>query len=81
MDSEKEKMLSGELYDADDPELVAERDRARELTRRYDRTTPDDREKRRDLLEELLGSVGDECHVEAPIRCDYSYNIHVGDGF
>jgi len=30
MGSEKEKMLNGELYDADDPELVAERKRARE---------------------------------------------------
>lgn len=35
MGSEKEKMLNGELYDADDPELVAEREQARELTRRY----------------------------------------------
>ncbi len=32
MNNEKEKMLNGELYDADDPELVAERERARDLT-------------------------------------------------
>lgn len=81
MGDEKEKMLNGELYDADDPELIAERERARHLTTRYNRTAPDDGEKQREILEELLGSLGDECHVEPPFRCDYGYNIHLGDNF
>ncbi|MFC4249396.1 sugar O-acetyltransferase [Natribaculum luteum] len=81
MDSEKEKMLNGELYDADDPELVAERKRARDLTRRYNRTTAHDQTERRELLEELLGSCGEECEIEPPFRCDYGYNIHVGENF
>ncbi len=81
MTSEKEKMLNGELYDATAPALVAERTRARELTREYNRTAPDDDGKRRDLLEELLGSIGDECHVEPPFRCDYGSNVHVGANF
>ncbi len=38
MDSEKEKMLAGELYDPADPELAEERRRAREYTRRFNRT-------------------------------------------
>lgn len=42
MPSEREKMLRGGLYDASDPQLVAERQRARELTREYDRTTGND---------------------------------------
>jgi maltose O-acetyltransferase len=33
--SEKEKMLAGELYRANDPELVAERKRAKVLCQRY----------------------------------------------
>lgn len=81
MASEKNKMLNGELYDADDPELVEERERARELTRRYNETTPSESERRRDLLGELFGSVSEEIHVEPPFRCDYGYNIHVGDNF
>ncbi|UPV72924.1 sugar O-acetyltransferase [Halorussus limi] len=81
MGSEKEKMLNGELYDADAPELRAERERARELTRRYNRTGADDRETRRQILEELLGSLGDECEIEPPFRCDYGYNVHVGENF
>lgn len=31
------------------------------------------------MLEELLESLGDECHIEPPLRCDYGYNIHVGE--
>jgi maltose O-acetyltransferase len=78
MATEKEKMLNGDLYDAGDPELVAEREHARTLTRRYNRTTADDRRERRELLDELFGSCGDDCHIEPPFRCDYGYNIHVG---
>lgn len=81
MVSEKERMLNGELYDAGDLELVAERERARDLTRRYNHTTVDDQSERRELLEELLGSVGEEYAIEPPFRCDYGYNIHVGENF
>ncbi|XVH33670.1 maltose acetyltransferase domain-containing protein (plasmid) [Haloferacaceae archaeon DSL9] len=81
MVSEKEKMLNGELYDAGDAELAAERKRARKLTRRYNRTSEADAGDRRRLLEELLGSRGRECRVEPPFRCDYGYNIHAGENF
>jgi maltose O-acetyltransferase len=81
MASEKEKMLNGRLYDADDPELVAEREHARGLTKRYNRTTTHDQSERRELLDALLGSHGEECEIEPPFRCDYGYNIHVGENF
>jgi len=81
MTSEKEKMLAGELYDPSAPELVADHERASELCRRYNRTTPSDGERRAALLEELFGSVGADPHVEPPFRCDYGDQIAVGDGF
>ena len=81
MESEKEKMLSGQLYDASDPQLVAERERARDLTRRYNRTAAGDAGERRELLESLLGSLGDDCEIEPPFRCDYGYNLHAGENF
>ncbi len=81
MVSEKEKMLAGELYDPADPELAEERRRAREYTRRFNRTDETETEVRRSLLEELFGSTGEDPHVEPPFRCDYGYNVHVGDGF
>jgi len=81
MPSEKEKMLAGELYDPSDPELVADRKRARTLTRQYNGTTADETGRRRDIVDELFGSTGDDCYVEPPFRCDYGYNIHVGENF
>jgi maltose O-acetyltransferase len=81
MGSEREKMLNGALYDPTDPELVADRNRVRRITKRYNATVPDDVAERRALLESLLGSVGDECQIEPPFRCDYGDNMHVGEDF
>ncbi len=76
--SEKEKMLAGDLYHPGGDELVAERERARELTRQYNDAAPAERD---ELLAELFGSGGSDATVEPEFRCDYGYNIHVGEGF
>ncbi len=81
MNTETAKMLAGEPYDPLDPALVADRERARDLTRRYNRTRAGDDEERRRLLEELFGTGGGSAAVEPPFRCDYGYNLHVGEGF
>lgn len=57
--SEKQKMLAGELYLATDPELVAERKRARRLTRLYNQTTEEELETRSQLLKDLFAELGD----------------------
>jgi maltose O-acetyltransferase len=71
--SEKEMMLAGEPYDPFDPVLVRDRDRARELTRRFDETLATDPAARQALLEKLFGSIGPDATVEPPFRCDYGY--------
>lgn len=81
MVSEKEKMLRGDLYDADDPTLEAEHEEVRKLTRKFNNTIETDHEKRRSLLRELFGSAGQNIEAKPPFRCDYGYNIHTGDGF
>jgi maltose O-acetyltransferase len=79
--TERARMLAGELYDASDPELVAERERARRLTRAYGETTETETERRRELLAELFGSIGEGIEIEPPLHCDYGSNVHVGDEF
>ena len=74
----KERMLAGEPYLADDPELAADALRAAELSRAYNDTVPADAAGRRRLLEELLGSVGDDVEIRQPFRVDYGYQIHIG---
>jgi len=74
-------MLAGEPYDPSDPDLVAERERARRLTRRFKDADANDDGGRRELLDELFGSIGERVTVEPPFRCDYGYNVRVGDDF
>jgi len=58
------------LYDAEDPELVAERARAGPPIE-YNTTTGADADRRAELLTELFGSVRGKPHVEPPFRCEY----------
>ncbi|MCT8139932.1 acetyltransferase [Anaerobacillus sp. CMMVII] len=81
MRTEKEKMLNGELYQAGDPELVRDRVNARRLTRLYNDSIETDDQKRTELLKELFGSTGENLFIEPAFRCDYGYNIHVGENF
>ncbi|MGB2991079.1 MAG: sugar O-acetyltransferase, partial [Paenisporosarcina sp.] len=81
MTSEKEKMLNGELYNAADPKLLKERLNARRLTRLYNETLESDDIKRAELVKELLGSSQKNLYIEPTFRCDYGYNIHVGENF
>lgn len=74
-------MLAGELYDASDPELVMERKRARRLTRRFNASDETESLRREELIRELFGEVGEEFEIEPPFRCDYGYNISVGEDF
>lgn len=68
-------MLSGEDYNASDPELLAERQRCRELWQRYNMESSD--AERSKILEEILGYPTD-ASIQAPFFCDYGYNIKLG---
>lgn len=47
MKTEKEKMIAGEMYRPDDPELVRDRINARRLVRLYNETTEEETDKRK----------------------------------
>lgn len=81
MITEKQKMLAGDLYVPNDPELLKEREVARIKTHEYNRTTDVEKTRRVQLLKDLLGSTGENVYMEPNVRVDYGYNIHVGDNF
>ncbi|MGG4265909.1 sugar O-acetyltransferase [Peribacillus simplex] len=81
MITEKEKMVNGELYIAADPELIRDREHARKLTRLYNQTTEKEGNERTALLKQLFGSIGTNIYIEPTFRCDYGYNITVGENF
>ncbi|MFT3820599.1 MAG: sugar O-acetyltransferase [Rubrivivax sp.] len=76
MRSEKAKMLAGDLYDPADPELQAERRRARSLCRQLQSAEPGDQAA---LLQALLGNAAG-LSVTPPFFCDYGYNLKLGSG-
>jgi maltose O-acetyltransferase len=79
MPSEREKMLAGELYDPLDPELVRDRDRARDLCQALNATREADRDERRRILRALFGAGGDTVWMQPPFWCDYGSNIALGE--
>jgi len=80
MRTEKQKMLAGDPYRADDPELVADQARAAAWMVRYTAALGAPAGARAALLAEGLGAVGAGTVVRPPFHCDYGYNIRLGDG-
>jgi maltose O-acetyltransferase len=76
--SAKELMLAGELYDAQDRALLAERAQTRLACERYNGTPFADRDARDAILRGLLASFGDGAEVMAPFECDYGWQISIG---
>lgn len=79
--SEKERMLAGRLYIADDPELKEGFMRRRRLLHEIDHLEWDDLDGRMRLMKELFGQMGEGSYVEMPFHCDYGSNIRVGKNF
>lgn len=78
MPTEREKMLAGELYDPMDPELVAARERARDLCQDLNATRESEKDERQRILLALFGTGGDSVWMQPPFFCDYGANIHLG---
>lgn len=81
MKTEKGKMIAGELYNPSDKTLVIDREVCRRKTRLYNQTLESELAEREKMIKNLFGSTGQHIYVEPTFRCDYGYNIHVGDYF
>ena len=79
MSTEKEKMIAGELYRSADETLSRDRLRARQLIHRYNHSWRKST-LRQQILADLFGQVT-EAYIEPTFRCDYGYNIFLGNNF
>ncbi len=71
-------MLSGALYKADDPELVADRQACQRLLDVFNAIGADDDDLRHQLLCELLASLGSGSVILPRFQCDYGTHITIG---
>jgi maltose O-acetyltransferase len=78
MSTERQKMLAGEMYDPLEPELVAARERARDLCQQLNATRESQEAERRRILTDLFGAGGDSVWMQPPFYCDYGANIELG---
>lgn len=76
--SMRERMLAGDLYIADDPEIAEQSATALELMETYNATSVRQRALRRRLLEQLLGAIGEGTEIRPPFYVDYGANITFG---
>ncbi len=76
--SMRERMLAGALYIADDPELAERSAAALDLVAAYNATSVRQGPLRRQLLEQLLGAVGEGTEIRPPFSVDYGSHIRIG---
>lgn len=76
--SEKQKMLTGQLYRPTCPELQAEQVENRHWMQRYNDATDLVNTQRLELLAAHFAEVGAGTIVRPPFYCDYGYNIELG---
>jgi maltose O-acetyltransferase len=76
--SMRDRMLAGEPYLADDPQLGRESTRAQVLTRRFNTLPPEDHDGRRAVVTELFAAFGEDSEIRPPLQCDYGYQTSFG---
>lgn len=79
--SERERMLSGELYYSPDQELTQMHIKCHEILDEFNQTKFNDFRTREILAHKLFKSVGENCFINKPFYCDYGVNITVGNNF
>lgn len=73
-----ERMLAGDLYIADDPEIARRQRHAMRLAARYQAAYTEDADAARAVLADLLATVGEGVDVRPPLYVDYGSNISIG---
>src|SRR5699024_5220079 len=64
-----------------DPELVKERQYARQLVERFNALGEMNPTASNTVIRQLFGHVGEKCEVHPQFKCDYGYNIYVDEDF
>ena len=81
LEEQKEHMLSGAMYNDLSPELIKAREDAVFLTNEYNASFGKDKKTREELLRKLVKKMGQNAHFEPSFRCEFGFNITLGDNF
>ena len=81
MKTEREIMLSAQLYASADKELVALRKACKRRVALYNQVAHEEEDQVQDLLVDMLGAVGEGSYIEPDVYIDYGKNVYVGEAF
>jgi maltose O-acetyltransferase len=81
LEQQRRHILAGHVYNDLTAELIAARERTVLLTEEYNASFGQPADQRRAILDRLLLHVGEGAHFEPTFRCEFGYDISVGDGF
>lgn len=70
---------SQKIYFCTDEELAKQQTQCLEILYDYNQTRPSEGEKRGEILQRLLGAVGDNCYLEPPLRANWGRHTYLGD--
>lgn len=79
--TEEEKLLAGKIFDPVSPELANRKRKAHTISVDYGMTHEDETEKRRAMLEDMLGGVGKNVRIQGPVFFNYGCHTFIDDNF
>ena len=77
--TQEEKILAGKVFDPVSPELVAIKRKAHNMCVDYGMTHEDEAEKRRAMLEDVLGGIGENARIQGPVFFNYGCHTTIGN--
>jgi maltose O-acetyltransferase len=81
LEAQRAHILAGRMYNDLTPELISARQRAVMLSTAYNDSFGAPQADREALLRDLLDQVGPGAHFEPTFRCEFGYNISLGESF
>ncbi|OZC83961.1 O-acetyltransferase [Rhodococcus sp. 06-412-2C] len=81
LDMQRSIIRTGAMYNDTTPELVKARERTLVASDSYNASFGRPVAEREALLSEFLGSIGTRVFFEPTFRCEFGYNVHIGNNF
>ena len=79
--TQKEKMVSGDLYLPDDEDIMTEQLQCLDRLYDFNLTRPTQLDKRAEMLKEMFAEIGENCYIEPPLHANWAgKHVHFGKG-
>ncbi len=74
-----ERRAAGLPYVYNDPAILKEQYGYQDMLAEYNRTMPSDHDKRREILNRIMGDVGEDCTIDTPVHANWGlHHVHFG---